>query len=447
MAAWGWGFARGRSGPCPDGDLPRSGLRRRSRSPAAWAGRTSCRRPSTRPARSARSSVATAGRTSTRTSGSLLIPRAGRPAEIADIIGTLAWHLRPHRRLPASARARCHHLLATAGPKSRRQPPHEVAFNAVALFRWPAGSRSGRCSGASTPRSTTAGHHLPPHAAVRDRRVPQRGGRPGCRRRPLIDELDRSQATRGDTAFPRPRALDRRDPRRRGRFGPCPRTAGGLRPVAGPAEPRPTYEAWAGLIAEEGAWAEAPRIVRRLGSGRQWRAAGPAGVCRSARGPHAGRDRRPERGVERLVAARDTLGGPRGGLGSSAAPRLALAEALSPRGPRDEAAAAEQTTIERWTRLRSSSGRATARASRMSSSSRETGPLSRPRRRKHRHSLEVTSSISRAAPALKHPIRQMLPADPEVVPGVSRPTSGIREQGAYVADGVGRDGTRRSRRT
>ena len=281
-----------------------------------------------------------------------LVPELDDPSEVADIIGTLAWHyvhIGQYREAtelePTTFTKRFGLNLPLLSHRTK------LAFNAVALFRmgeWDRFWEAFHSIDTNIDHDKAITYHLMRLYGVAAY-LHEVGGRQAEADR-LIEELDRSQATRGDTGVSSARLWIVEVLVRRGRFD----LARQRMAVADPSRDRQnldlTYEAWGDLLAEEGAWAEAPRIIAES---RQWAAdwgllALPAFAdLLEGRSLVAGGD--PERGVERLAAARATLHGLEAAW-DRARTELHLADALYSLGRGAEAAevaAAALATIER----------------------------------------------------------------------------------------------------
>ena len=202
-----------------------------------------------------------------------LVPELDDPSEVADIIGTLAWHyvhIGQYREAtelePTTFTRRFGLNLPLLSHRTK------LAFNAVALFRMGEWNRFWKAFHA-IDRTIDHGKAITYHlmrlygvaAYLHD--IAGRGAEADR----LIDELDRSQATRGDTGVSSARLWIVEVLVRRGRFD----LARQRMVVADPSRDRQnldlTYEAWADLLAEEGSWAEAPRIIAEA---REWAAHG-----------------------------------------------------------------------------------------------------------------------------------------------------------------------------
>jgi class 3 adenylate cyclase/tetratricopeptide (TPR) repeat protein len=239
-----------------------------------------------------------------------LVGELDDPSEIADIIGTLAWHYvhigeyRQATELEPNAFTTRHGLHVP--DLSHRT---KLSFNAVALYRmgdWDGFWRAYEAIDATIDHDLAITYHLMRLYAVAAY-LHEVAGRAADADR-LIDELDRSQSTRGDTGVSSARLWIVQVLVRRGRFDE------GRRRLAVPDPSRDlqnldhTYEAWGELLAEQGDWDEAPAIVS---AARDWSArsgllALPAFADRlEGRMLLATGD--PERGIERLRVARTTL--------------------------------------------------------------------------------------------------------------------------------------------
>ena len=270
-----------------------------------------------------------------------LVPELDDPSEIADIIGTLAWHhvhigeYRKATELEPSAftkRFGLHLPLLSHRTK--------LSFNAVALFRmgeWGRFWEAFRDIDATIDHSRAITYHLMRLFAVAAY-IHEVAGRASEADR-LIAELDRSQETRGDTGVSSARPWIVEILVRRGRFD----LARQRLAVADPSRERQnldlTYEAWGELLAEEGAWPEAPPMIA---GAREWAAHGgllalPAFADRlEGRMLVATGD--PQRGVDGLRSARDRFAALEAAW-DQAQTDLHLADALLSLGRDAEAAA------------------------------------------------------------------------------------------------------------
>ena len=280
-----------------------------------------------------------------------LVPELDDPSEIADIIGTLAWHyvhIGEYRKAtelePSTFSERWGLNMPLLSHRTK------LAFNAVALYRmarWEDFWETFRGIDATIDHGKAITYHLMRLYAAAAY-LHEVAGRDADADR-LIEEVDRSQATRGDTGVSSARLWIVGILVRRGRFD----LARERLAVADPSRDRQnldhTHEAWAELLAAEGAWDEAPRI---MAESREWAAHGgllalPAFADRlEGRMLVATGD--PERGVVLLRAARDTLAGLEAAW-DRALTELDLADALLVLGrgaEATEAAAAALATID-----------------------------------------------------------------------------------------------------
>jgi class 3 adenylate cyclase len=239
-----------------------------------------------------------------------LVPELDDPSEIADIIGTLAWHyvhIGEYRRAtelePTAFTTR--HGLRLPDLSHRTK----LSFGAVALYRmgdWDGFWQAFRTIDATIAHDLPITYHLMRLYAVAAYLHEVAGDRAQADR--LIDELDRSQATRGDTGVSAARPWIVAVLVRRGRFDEARRRLAVADPSRDLQNLDLTYEAWGELLAEEGAWSEAPAIIT---AAREWAARGgllalPAFADRlEGRMLVANGD--PAAGVERLISARATL--------------------------------------------------------------------------------------------------------------------------------------------
>ena len=239
-----------------------------------------------------------------------LVPELDDPSEIADIIGTLAWHyvhIGEYRRAtelePTAFTTR--HGLRLPDLSHRTK----LSFNAVALYRmgdWDGFRRAFHTIDATIPHDLPITYHLMRLYAVAAYVHEVAGEHVHADR--LIDELDRSQATRGDTGVSAARPWIVAVLVRRRRFDEARRRLAVADPSRDLQNLDLTYEAWGELLAEEGAWSEAPEIIA---AARAWAERGgllalPAFADRlEGRMLVAMGD--PAAGVERLRSARATL--------------------------------------------------------------------------------------------------------------------------------------------
>lgn len=259
-----------------------------------------------------------------------LVPDLEDPSEIADIIGTLAWHyvhIGEYRKAtelePTTFTKRFGLNLPLLSHRTK------LAFNAVALYRMGQWTRFWQAFSdvdARIDHAKAITYHLMRLYAVAAY-LHEVAGRHAQADR-LIEELDRSQETRGDTGVSSARLWIVEILVRRGSHdGARQRLA-----VADPSRDRQnldlTYEAWGELLAAEAAWSEAPPIIA---AAREWAAHGgllalPA-VADRLEGRMLVASGDPERGVDRLRAARDVFDSLEGAW-DRARTDLDLAEAL-----------------------------------------------------------------------------------------------------------------------
>ena len=198
-----------------------------------------------------------------------LIETLDDPAEVADIIGTVAWayvHMGRYRDAlelePAGFASRTGYQKPLITHRTKQ------AFIAVAYFRM---ARWDRFWSLYAEIDRTVDHDRPlPYHLMRLYAVAaliHEVGGDGEAADRLIDELDRTQATRGDTGVSGARLWIVQVLLRRGEL----RAARERLAVADPAREAQnldlTHEARAELIAEEGAWDEVPELVARA---REW---------------------------------------------------------------------------------------------------------------------------------------------------------------------------------
>jgi class 3 adenylate cyclase/tetratricopeptide (TPR) repeat protein len=239
-----------------------------------------------------------------------LVPQLDDPSEIADIIGTLAWH---HVHIGEYRRATELEPTAFTTRHGLRLPDlshrTKLAFNAVALYRmgdWDGFWRAFHGIDATVDHDLPITYHLMRLYAVAAYLLDVAGEAHEANR--LIEELDRSQATRGDTGVSAARPWIVATLVRRGQFGDARQRLAVADPSRDLQNLDLTYEAWAEVLAEQGAWAEVPPI---LTAARAWAAHGgllalPAFADRlEGRMLVANGD--PAAGAERLWSARVTL--------------------------------------------------------------------------------------------------------------------------------------------
>jgi tetratricopeptide (TPR) repeat protein len=215
----------------------------------------------------------------------------------------------------------------------------KLSFGAVALYRmgdWDGFWRAFHAIDATIAHDLPITYHLMRLYAVAAY-LHEVAGQPDDADR-LIEELDRSQATRGDTGVSSARPWIVAVLVRRGRFDEARRRLEVADPSRDLQNLDLTYEAWAELLAEEGAWSDAPAIIA---AARAWATRGgllalPAFVDRlEGRMLVAAGD--PAAGVERLRTARTTLDQLEAAW-ERARVELDLADALLHLDRRDEAA-------------------------------------------------------------------------------------------------------------
>ena len=202
-----------------------------------------------------------------------LVPELDDPTEIADIIGTLAWHymhIGEYRRAtelePSTFTERYGLHLPLIGHRTK------LAFHAIALWRlgeWDRFWEAYRDIDATVDHARPITYHLMRLYAAAAYLHDLAGD--GAEADRLVAELDLSQETRGDTGVSAARLWIVEILVRRGRLDEARRRL----EVADPSRDRQnldlTYEAWAELLAEQGAWSEAPAIVE---AARDWAAHG-----------------------------------------------------------------------------------------------------------------------------------------------------------------------------
>ena len=239
----------------------------------------------------------------------------------------------------------------------------------------------------------------------------------------LIAELDRSQASRGSIGVSGARLWIVQILVRRRLFSEARERLAEADPLRDVQNRDLTYEAWAELIAAEGAWDEAPSIVA---AAREWAERTglmvlPAFADR-LEGGAALAVGDVELGLDRLRRARATFARHEAGW-ERARTEIALAEALIAAGRTDEAAEAAGAALATLTGLGSAHrDRARARAGR---------PLQLGDRLARGHLVDQPAQL----PA-QDAIRQVLAGDLEVVPRVLPDPPRIREKGADLLDRV-----------
>jgi class 3 adenylate cyclase/tetratricopeptide (TPR) repeat protein len=282
-----------------------------------------------------------------------LVPELDDPSEIADIIGTLAWHYvhigeyRKATELEPTAFTTRHGLkLPDISHRTK------LSFNAVALYRmgdWDGFWRAYETIDATIDHELAITYHLMRLFAVAAYLHDVAGDEAAADR--LIEELDRSQATRGDTGVSSARLWIVDVLVRRGRLEEARRRLAIPDPSRDLQNLDLTHEAWAELLAEEGAWSEAPAIIA---AARAWATqsgllALPAFADRlEGRMLVATGDS--EAGVERLRAARATLDGLEAAW-DRARTELDLADALLRLDNRTEAAEVADAALATLERL------------------------------------------------------------------------------------------------
>ncbi len=198
----------------------------------------------------------------------LLVPQLDDPAEIADIYGTVAWqlvHIGDYRRaveLPMGDDG-----AATSGVPAVSHRTNYV-FHAVAQYRlahwdrfWSAYAMLDLVMDHDRPFSYHTMRLYGIAAYLKD--VAGEHGAADS----LIALLDRSQASRGSVGVSGARLWIVGTLVRRGRFAEARQRLEEADPVRDVQNRDLTFEAWAELIAAEGAWDEAPAIVA---AAREW---------------------------------------------------------------------------------------------------------------------------------------------------------------------------------
>ncbi len=278
-----------------------------------------------------------------------LVPQLEDPAEVADIFGTMAWlltHVGDYRRaveISDSDYLERSRMVALPSVSNRTK----YVFQAVALFRlgdWARFWEVYRNLDEGSERDSPITYHpmrtygiaayleeIAGHAAAADA---------------LIERMDRSQAKRGSVGVSGGRPWIVQALIRRRGFAEARERLAEVDPVRGLQNRDMTLEAWADLIAEEGAWAEAAPIVAQA---REWAAKTrlrvlPAFADRlEGRAALAAGDT--EAGIVLLERARSTLARVDAAW-DRARTELMLAEALASAGrPADAVAAAALATF------------------------------------------------------------------------------------------------------
>ena len=281
-----------------------------------------------------------------------LVPQLDDPSEVADIVGTLAWHyvhIGEYRKAIELEPTVFTQRMDPAIPLLSHRM--KLAFDAVALFRmgrwdefWEAFGLLDRTVDHEQPIT----YHFMRLYAVAAYLHDVAGDEAAADR--LVAELDRSQATRGDTGVSSARPWIVEILVRRRRFDEARRRLAVVDPSRDRQNLDLTYEAWAELIAEEGAWSEAPKIIAEA---REWAARGgllalPAFVDRLEGRMLVARGDLPA-AVQRLRSARATLDHLEAAW-ERARVELDLADALLQLDRRDEAVEvidAARATLER----------------------------------------------------------------------------------------------------
>ncbi|MBA3739574.1 MAG: AAA family ATPase [Chloroflexi bacterium] len=283
----------------------------------------------------------------------LLVPQLDDPAEIADIYGTVAWHL---VHMGEYRRAVELPIGEDVGTPGSGLPPigHRTryVFHAVGQFRLAQWDRFWSVYG---KLDAAIDHDRPlPYHTMRlygmAAYLKDVAGDPAAAD-VIIAELDRSQASRGSVGVSGARLWIAQTLIRRGRFSEARARLAEADPVREVQNRDLTFEAWAELIAAEESWNEAPSIVaaaRDWAEKTQLRAL-PAFADRlEGRAALANGDI--ERGLDLLRRARATF------LRLEAAwerarTEIALADALLDAGRKEEAAEAAGAALATLSRL------------------------------------------------------------------------------------------------
>ena len=270
----------------------------------------------------------------------LLVPQLDDPAEIADIYGTVAWqlvHIGDYRRaveLPMGGEAGS--SVAGVPAISHRT---KYVFHAVARFRlaeWDRYWAVYALIDAATDHDRPFSYHTMRLYGIAAY-LKEVAGDPAAADS-LIAELDRSQASRGSVGVSGARLWIVEILVRRGRFAEARSRLAEADPVRDVQNRDLDFEAWAALIAADGSWDEAPRIVA---DAREWAAktglrALPTFADR-LEGQWALAAGDVTLGLERLRRARDTSARLEAAW-DRARTELILASALLDAGETDEAA-------------------------------------------------------------------------------------------------------------
>ena len=199
----------------------------------------------------------------------LLVPQLDDPAEIADIYGTVAWqlfHIGDYRRaaeLPMGGEAG-----SSVGGVPAISHRTKYVFHAVARFRlaeWDRFWAVYALLDAATDHDRPLSYHTMRLYGVAAY-LKEVAGDPAAADS-LIAELDRSQASRGSVGVSGTRLWIVEILVRRGRFAEARARLAEADPVRDVQNRDLDFEAWAALIAAEGSWDEAPRIVA---DAREW---------------------------------------------------------------------------------------------------------------------------------------------------------------------------------
>jgi class 3 adenylate cyclase len=262
LAAWGWGFGESDSDPARNAEYAAASqdaialARRLGRADLISAALDSAGAAGNEMGGYAASQVFQEERLK-------LIPQLDDPAEIADIYGTVAWHLvhiGDYRRaveLPMGEE----HGSSTSGFPAIGHRTKSV-FHAVAQFRlahwdrfWSAHARIDAATDHDRPLSYHAMRLYGVAAYLKE------VAGDSAAADSIIAQLDRSQASRGSVGVSGARLWIVETLIRRGRYADARARLGEADPVREVQNRDLDFEAWAALIAAEGSWDEAPPIV------------------------------------------------------------------------------------------------------------------------------------------------------------------------------------------
>jgi hypothetical protein len=276
-----------------------------------------------------------------------LIPQLDDPAEIADIYGTVAWHLVHMGHYRRAAELPMGNEPGSSGsvlsPMSHRT---KYVFHAFALFRlgdWDRFWSVYALLDAAVEHDRPFSYHTMRLYGIAAYLKEVAGDRTAADA--LIADLDRSQASRGSVGVSGARLWIVETLVRRGLFADARERLAEADPVREVQNRDLTFEAWSELIAAEGSWDEAPPIVA---GARDWAErtgllALPAFADR-LEGQAALAAGDPRLGLDRLRRARAVFDGLEAAW-EGARTDLVLANALISIGENHEAAAAARDAL------------------------------------------------------------------------------------------------------